>query len=220
MVLTDVTNVPRKYRLHIDLEPEYSALRAAIRVQVNGEQYLRSIGCKALNLWTDGNIYPLDPLTNAPPPFRNITMLVRFIGDGHHGLLAYCRRLHSMVLAEATAKRELLATHNKAMQELEVKHQELEVKHQEESKLLHEKINELNKELKVQKTELDLRFSNFVQVTDNYVHLQHNARNMRRCIDHLTHLPLGFQSRKRSRQSMEVLSKNSGAHKRRIRATR
>ena len=47
------------------------------------------------NLWTDGNLYPCDPLTGAAPPFRNITQLVRFVGDGFNGFLGYCGRLHA-----------------------------------------------------------------------------------------------------------------------------
>ena len=55
---------------------------------------------------------------------------------------------------------------------------------------------------------------------DNYIQMQHTARNMRRQIDHLTHIPLGFNVRKCKRQAMLMLSSSGGAQKKRIRQTR
>ena len=64
-------------------------------------------GLKAIDLWIDGNIYPLDPIFGAPPPFKNITMFVKFVGDGFNGLLGYCRILHTFCLDEVATKRQI-----------------------------------------------------------------------------------------------------------------
>ena len=63
-------------------------------------------GAKAIDLWTDGNLSPSDPISCAPPPFRNITALMKFVGDGFNGLLGYCKRLHMLWLDEAATKRQ------------------------------------------------------------------------------------------------------------------
>ena len=81
---------------------------------------LRFCGCKALDLWTDGNIYPLDLGYGKHPPFQNLTMLLRFVGDGYSGLLGYCQRLHTTTSNEYHARMQLLH----AQKALEAKHSE------------------------------------------------------------------------------------------------
>ena len=92
MPLQDITNTPQKYRLHVDLDPEYATLHSA-RVSQNAPLAMHQLqmqGHKALDLWTYGSLYPMDPLSTSPPLFQNITMLLQFIGDGYNGLLGYC----------------------------------------------------------------------------------------------------------------------------------
>lgn len=71
-----------------------------------------------------------------------------------------------------------------------------------------------------QKTEMEARFDQFIKKTDNYATLQHSARNMRRRIDHFTHLPMGYSFRVRKQKCVDVLSKKGGALKRRVQKTR
>ena len=187
MANQDITNTTRKFRLHVDLEAAYATLRSS-RVSQNAPlalHQLRMQGHKANDLWTDGSLYPMDPLSGAPPMFRNITMLLRFIGDGYNGLLGYCIRLHSLIL-DATRKTI----------EVESSLHQLQHKFTEEMKTLNQKVANLTKQLDSQRKESNERFNSFLRITDNYVNLQHSTRNMRRRIDHLTHLPLGFQARK------------------------
>ena len=66
----------------------------------------------------------------------------------------------------------------------------------------------------------DKRLDNHIRVTENYISLQNTARNMRRRIDHLTHLPMGCVLKTRKRKSVEVLAKKGGALKRTVRVTR
>lgn len=108
--------------MHADLEHSYSTLRSfgVTAPNVDSLHQLRLSGCKALDLWTDGKIYPLDPGNGLPPPFENITMLLRFVGDGFGGLLGYCQRLHTLALNEYQARMKLMHAH----QALEANHSE------------------------------------------------------------------------------------------------
>lgn len=84
------------YHLHIELEDEYEPIRKRNRVSVASPaaiQTMRLEGRKHLDLWTDGRLYPIDPLRGSTPPFYNCSSLMRFIGDGYGGLLGYTHNL-------------------------------------------------------------------------------------------------------------------------------
>ena len=66
--LHDITNKPKRYRLNADLEQEYAAVRVGTSNPYVANE-LQAIGCKAINLWVEGHIYPSDPLANASPHF-------------------------------------------------------------------------------------------------------------------------------------------------------
>lgn len=70
-------------------------------------------GCKALDLWTDGGMYPTDPILHQPPPFHSITTLMRFVGDGFNGLLGYYNKLCILSTHEAGRRMELQAKYDK-----------------------------------------------------------------------------------------------------------
>ena len=103
MPLQNITNRSSKFWLHVDIEREYATLRSTLLALTmpNVLHQLRMQGNKAIDLWTDGSLYPMDPHSSAPPSFQNITSLLRFIGDGFNGLLSYCMHLHSLFLDEA-----------------------------------------------------------------------------------------------------------------------
>lgn len=205
MALRDITNKPHKFRLHVDLDPAYATLRSTQRDPHLSLNHLRMQGCKAIDLWTDGSLYPIDPLSSTQPPFQNITAMIRFIGDGWNGLLGYCIRLHSQFVNEAAQRMQMQS----ALTQSGAKIQELNLK----IKALLEKESALKVGMVEQK-------KSFERVTDNYVRLQYSTRNMRRRIDHFTNLPMGYHARQRKRKALEVLTKSGGAHKRRVRATR
>ena len=48
---------------------------------------------KNIDLWSNESIFPIDPTTVSTPNFRNVTSLLKFVGDGSHGLLGYCNHL-------------------------------------------------------------------------------------------------------------------------------
>ena len=96
-------------------------------------------GAKAIDLCTDGHLYPADPpISGAPPPFRNITALMKFVGDGFNGLLGYCRRLHMLWLDEAATKRQT-----------QLALEQLQAASAKEVNSLMQRINELLEELDV-----------------------------------------------------------------------
>ena len=54
---------------------------------------LRESGAKNLDLWVEGELYLVDPMSNSHPDFKKITGLCRFVCHGESGLLGYCRSL-------------------------------------------------------------------------------------------------------------------------------
>ena len=53
----------------------------------------RAAGDTNIDLWTDGSIYPVDPGTWRPPPFKTLRDCLEFICHGERGLYGYARRL-------------------------------------------------------------------------------------------------------------------------------
>ena len=52
-------------------------------------QILRFQGKKHIDIWCDGRLYPVDPISKSVPPFSNCSSLLRFLGDGVDGILDY-----------------------------------------------------------------------------------------------------------------------------------
>lgn len=209
MALQDITNKPSKIRLQVDLETEYATLRSRhVAPNISYDQ-LRMQGAKAIDLWIDGNLYPLDPISGAPPPFKSIASFFKFVGDGFNGLLGYCRRLHMLWLDEAAGKRQT-----------QFDFDQLQAASTKQINSLMQRIKELSEELEVQKTNLADRVHTINQFTDNYVRLQHSTRNLRRRVHHFTHLPIGYHARQRKRKAVGLLSRTAGACKRRKQTTR
>ena len=52
-------------------------------------------------------MYQHDPQTGAPPPFQNSTQVIKFLGDGHNGLLGYCQRLYDSYSQDLALKNYL-----------------------------------------------------------------------------------------------------------------
>ena len=72
----------------------------------------------------------------------------------------------------------------------------------------------------MQIAKLDERARTIDQVADNYLHLRYSTRNLRHRVDHLTHLPMGYHARQRTRKAVGLLSKRGSACKQRVRETR
>ena len=209
MALRDITNRPPKFCLHVDLKAEYATLRSGHHTGTVSHDYLRMQGLKSIDLWTNGNIYPLDPTTGTTPPFHNITQLMRFVGDGFNGLLGYCGRLHAAHLHALTRTQELQCSLTLLQASTKV-----------DKERWSQRVNELNKEVAELKIGLEERVHKIDRVADDYLRLRHSTRNLRRRVDHFTHLPMGYNACRRKRKAIGSLAKNSGALKRRVKATR
>ena len=86
------------YHLHIDLDEEYAPARKRGKnnnISIYDMQVLRYQGKKHIDIWSDGRLYPADPITKSVPPFSNCSSLLRYIGDGTNGFLGYAYNLAS-----------------------------------------------------------------------------------------------------------------------------
>ena len=54
---------------------------------------LSCVVCVHFDIWTDGSIHPLDPLTQQPPYVLGLTPLIKYVCEGNAGLLSYTTRL-------------------------------------------------------------------------------------------------------------------------------
>ena len=86
------------YHLHIDITREYELAHKKNRAK----QYIfldleniRIQGEKCLDIWCDGRIYPKYSIINSTPNFFSPSSILRYVGDGHKGLLGYCNVLSS-----------------------------------------------------------------------------------------------------------------------------
>ena len=136
------------YHLHIELEDEYQPIlkrNKITEVSPAAIQTMRLEERKHLDLWTDGRLYPIDPIKKSTPPFYNCSSLMRFIGDGYGGLLGYTYHL--------VADRDLLRLENQMLKQgNQMLNQQLE-----DNK---EKIKNLQKQLNVarrKQTKLGMR---------------------------------------------------------------
>ena len=62
------------YHLHIDLDKEYEPIRKRGRhnnISNYDMQILRYQGKKHTDIWSDGKLYPIDPITKSVPLFLN-----------------------------------------------------------------------------------------------------------------------------------------------------
>ena len=106
MPLQDITNTSKKFHLHVDLDPQYAKMHIVRVTQIPPLAWnqIQMQGHKAVDLWIDGSIYPMDPLSGSPLLFHKITMLLQFISNGYNGLLGYCMQLHTLLLDETQKK--------------------------------------------------------------------------------------------------------------------
>ena len=98
MALRDVSNKAGVYVPSVSLDCKYSPLiKRGRHVDEQCKKFefasLRNSGSTNIDLWVDGGIYPTDPLTGVPPPFRNTKSCLEFVCHGECGLLGYTKRL-------------------------------------------------------------------------------------------------------------------------------
>lgn len=90
----------------------------------------------------------------------------------------------------------------------------------EEGEQLKQRVADLTKEVRELKDSNEERMQRIDRVADNYIRLRDSTRNLRRRVDHFTHLPIGYNARQRKRKAVSLLAKHGGARKRRVRTTK
>ena len=91
------------YHLLVELNREYESLCKRNRVAISdaSKNAFRLQGFKHIDLWVDGRPYPMDPTWKSTPPFKDVTSLLHFFGNGYRGgLLGYTQSLdaHNNIL--------------------------------------------------------------------------------------------------------------------------
>lgn len=233
--LGDITNGPKKYDIHIKLDYEYRSTISYIgstgRKLINEglKAQFREEKRKCVDLWVDGMLYPVDPLTKRNIPSTNLCSFLRYVGDGEDGLLGYCRRLDSKTSIEVLQLKEKLqqAEHlisiakrtiddlytSKQKQEEEFKHvQEKLQKEYLDKENLQQEMTMAQKENQALRMQVNKHIQKEVQLNTKL----HKALLQMRALKKDT---IAFKQRS-SRKSIEGLTKFGGAFKKRIRATR
>ena len=92
------------YKISATIAQKYAPLISRsrqIEMQTSKSEFplRREAGGTNIDLWTDGSIYPQDLVIGKPPPFRSMSVLLEYVGDGKRGLYSYVKKLCS---ADAT----------------------------------------------------------------------------------------------------------------------
>ena len=113
-----------KYHLHIDLDRDYAPVckrsKREHHVSTSDRENLRREGRKHIDLWCDGNLYPINYNTFSTPCFSSPTTLLKFAGDGNNGLLGYCKDLcnqSSLLRSEVLSLRAAMSQKESTIQE-------------------------------------------------------------------------------------------------------
>ena len=99
MALLDATNIPRAYVPSVVLDSKYAPVfKRGCRIMEGQDPRTcfpikRKAGDTNIDLWLDGSIYPTNPSTGMPPPFRTLKAFLEFVCHGEAGLLGYVEKL-------------------------------------------------------------------------------------------------------------------------------
>ena len=99
MELLDEANIARAYVPSVVLDSKYAPVFKRGSRIMEGQNprtcfpIKHRAGDTNIDLWLDGAIYPTDPSTGMPPPFRTLKAFLEFVCHGQAGLLGYVERL-------------------------------------------------------------------------------------------------------------------------------
>ena len=108
MTLNPVVNgirAQKKYEAHVLLDPEFAPIMkrgVQLHLQCSSKEFpaKRLLGCKNIDLWIDGSLYPVDPISDISLWFRNLKGFVEFCCHGENGLLGYSKSLRNASAVE------------------------------------------------------------------------------------------------------------------------
>lgn len=91
-----------KRDIHLQLDEECAPLFKRTRISKEEQPAIQQamelqcqMGAKNIDLWVQGSIYPLDPLTQLPPQFSGLTSFLKYVCEGTNGLWGYLCRLRN-----------------------------------------------------------------------------------------------------------------------------
>ena len=99
MALLDEANIARAYVPSVVLDSKYAPVfKRGSRIGEGQNPRTcfpikRKAGDTNIDLWLDGSIYPIDPSTSMPPPFRLLKAFLEFVCHGQAGILWYVEKL-------------------------------------------------------------------------------------------------------------------------------
>ena len=89
-----------KWDIHLQLNEEHAPLFKRTRTSKEDQPAIqevmelqRRMGAKNIDLWVQGSIYPLDPLSQLPPQFSRLASFLKYFCEGTNGLWGYMCRL-------------------------------------------------------------------------------------------------------------------------------
>ena len=98
MALQDISNISANYSLQVKLDLKYALVikrGVLLERQSNRSSFpvRKAVGENHIDLWVNGTLYPVDPLTNSPPCFTTMKYL-EFLCHGKEGMLGYTKCLN------------------------------------------------------------------------------------------------------------------------------
>jgi hypothetical protein len=105
MAARECVRSERKYEPHVLLDVAYAPLikkDVGFHLQCSISEFPCKclLGWKNIDLWIDGTVYPVNPITGVCPRFRNLKGLLEFVCHGEDGLLGYTKALGRAWLEE------------------------------------------------------------------------------------------------------------------------
>lgn len=99
MALRDISNTSASYSSQVKLDLKYApVIKRGVLLERQGNRLSfparRAAGENHIDLWVDGTLYPIDPLTNSPPCFTTTKEYLEFLCHGKEGMLGYTKRLN------------------------------------------------------------------------------------------------------------------------------
>ena len=185
----------------------------------------RAAGDTNIDLWTDGSIYPVDPDSGKPPPFRTLKECLQFICHGELGLHGYTCRLE--LGPQGGPHRSVLEMRCRLLQE-EVNEGRGEaavsIERLDRCKDLENTCMELRAELQAIREEMDDKEKTYnmrVQHLESEVHIcKRESERLQRSAGAMKDTPVGMRRRARLLRGIHELNPGTGGAKCRVKLIR
>lgn len=208
----NIENGQQKRHIHLLLDNEYAPFYKKNRGQkmdIIQQDMLRAAGKRHIDLWTEGSIYPKDPLSQKHPEFSGLTSLVKFVGEGNAGLLGYTKRLQTQSQVILSSAEMMLMMKNQEISELKNMNQNKE-NECKELKVECKKLRDIGQAQKNQKKGL------VSKLKEAKVEHKKLSSTLQKTMLYGTTVSLQPRQRMSSRKPLSELSRNGGQFRRRV----